>query len=390
MKLNNTLVLSTVTLALMATGCVKKQDNVTASGTYNASTGTTVTEDYNIADTNYNTTGTTTTDYNTADTNYNTTSTTATDYNTAGTNYDTSTNYETASPIVYDTSSDTSYSGVIPDNTVITTSSSGSNNYGSGEIIDNYSDTQSSGAFSTNSSGSNNSAYSYGGYSGTDYSSSSTSSSTARSRNTYSSTPTTHTSAPAPSGGGIHLQIAALKDYYAAKEFKNSLSLDPKYSVYIQRGTLNKVIISGISSVNEANILKERRFPGAFIVRNSGASSSSSSYSSGSSSTNYSDNYSYSDNSAYGGGYSSSSSNHSSSSALSGSVGVQIGAFSSRAKAQSVANSNSGRYKAIVEKGTSRGKTIYRVILTGFSSRSSAKRALASGKIPNGFVTTVH
>ena len=358
MKLNNGLLLSTLTFAVMSTGCVKKQDNVTPSGTYNA----------------ISTTATTTSN------------TTATDYNTAGANYDTTTNYETASPIVYDTgSSGATYSETVPDNTVITTGSNGANSYGSGEIIDNYSDTQSSGAFSTNSnsngSSNSNSAYSYGGYSGADYSSPTSSTSSSSQHHSYTS--------PSPSGG-IQLQIAALKDYYAAQEFKNSLSLDPKYSVYIKRGALNKVIISGISSVNEANLLKERRFPGAFIVHNSGSSSSSSSYSSGSSSTNYSDNYSYSDNSAYGGGYSSSSSNHSSSSASSGSVGVQIGAFSSRAKAQSVANSNSGRYHAIVEKGTSRGRTIYRVILTGFSSRSDAKRALASGRIPNGFVTTVH
>jgi hypothetical protein len=329
MKFNNGLVLSTVALALMATGCVKKQDNVTASGTYD-------------------------------------TSATTTSYDTGAS----STNYETASPLIYDTGSgvtnSSTYSEIIPDNTVITTDSSGS--YGSGEIIDNYSDTQSSGAFSTNNGSGESSSYSYGGYSGTDYSSSTTSSSSSQ------------------GGGGIHLQVAALKDYYAAEEFKNSLSLDSKYTAYIQRGAINKVIISGISSVSEANRLKERRFPGAFIVRNTGGNSSSSSaYGSSSygSSSNY--NASYTDNSAYG-SYNSSSS----SSGVSGSVGVQIGAFSSRGKAQSVANANSGQYKAIVEKGTSRGRTIYRVILTGFSSRSDAKRALSSGRIANGFVTTVH
>jgi len=335
MKFNNGLVLSTVALALMATGCVKKQDNVTASGTYNPSGATGI----------YDTTGTSTT----------------------------TANYETAGPLIYDTGTgvingtETSYSEIIPDSTVITTGNSVDYGTTGGEIIDNYSDTQSSGAFSTNGSG-NSSTYSYGGYSGTD----------------YSSSPTTTTSSSASSqSGGIHLQIAALKDYYAAEEFKNSLSLDPKYSAYIQRGALNKVIISGISSVNEANRLKERRFPGAFIVRNSGASSSSSSAYGSSSSSSYGS--SYTDNSTYG-SYNSSSS---SSSASSGSVGVQIGAFSSKAKAQSVANSNSGQYNAIVQKGTSRGRTIYRVILTGFSSRSSAKRALSSGRIANGFVTTV-
>jgi cell division septation protein DedD len=337
MKFNNGLVLSTVALALMATGCVKKQDNVTASGTYD-------------------------------------TSATTTSYDTGAS----STNYETASPLIYDTGSgvtnSSTYSEIIPDNTVITTDSGGS--YGSGEIIDNYSDTQSSGAFSTNNGSGESSSYSYGGYSGTDYSSTT-------SGTDYSST----TSSASSQSGGIHLQVAALKDYYAAEEFKNSLSLDSKYTAYIQRGALNKVIISGISSVSEANRLKERRFPGAFIVRNSGGSSSSSSTYGGSSSSHGS---SYTDNSAYGSYNSSSSSSSSSSSGVSGSVGVQIGAFSSRGKAQSVANANSGQYKAIVEKGTSRGRTIYRVILTGFSSRSDAKRALSSGRITNGFVTTVH
>ena len=334
MKFNNGLVLSTVALALMATGCVKKQDNVTASGTYDTSGATTI----------YDTTGTSTTNAT----------------------------YETAGPLIYDTGSGvvndgTTYTEIIPENTVVTTGNNA--NYGTGEIIDNYSDAQSSGAFSTNGSSGNSSTYSYGGYSGTDYSS--TTSGTG-----YSST----TSSTSSQSGGIHLQVAALKDYYAAEEFKNSLSLDPKYSAYIQRGALNKVIISGISSVNEANILKERRFPGAFIVRNSGGSSSSSS--SYGSSSNYDS--SYTDNNAYG-SYNSSSS----STGVSGSVGVQIGAFSSRGKAQSVANANSGQYKAIVQQGTSRGRTIYRVILTGFSSRSDAKRALSSGRIANGFVTTV-
>jgi len=341
MKFNNGLVLSTVALVLMATGCVKKQDNVTASGTYNPSGATGI----------YDTTGTTTA------------------------------NYETAGPLIYDTGTGvtdgTTYSEIIPENTVITTGNSVDYGTTGGEIIDNYSDTQSSGAFSTNGSSGNSSTYSYGGYSGTDYSSSPTTTTSS----TYSSS--------SPSGGGIHLQVAALKDYYAAEEFKNSLSLDPKYSVYIKRGALNKVIISGISSVNEANRLKERRFPGAFIVRNSGSSSSSSSAYGGStssygSSSSSSYGSSYTDNSTYG-SYNSSSS----SSATSGSVGVQIGAFSSKAKAQSVANSNSGQYNAIVQKGTSRGRTVYRVILTGFSSRSAAKRALASGQIANGFVTTV-
>jgi cell division septation protein DedD len=376
MKLNNGLLFSTVALALMATGCVKKQDNITTSGTYTTSTtNTTANGIYDTSNTS-----------STYDPSINTEITTTYDPSIGAT-----TTLETAQPIIYENQTNIGgYSEIVPDTTVITTTNQGVN---SGQIIDNYSDSYSSGAFSTGG-GAENSTYSnpYPSYSGTDYSRANNNN---NNNNNYSTS--TAYSAPAIStssiqSSGIHLQIAALKDYYAAEEFKNSLSLDPKYTAYIKRGSINKVIISGISSVNEANRLKKRRFPGAFIVRNSGRSSSSSSYSSAPaySGSSYSGGGAYSDNGAYGGGYSSSSSSTSSRSASSGSVGVQIGAFSSHSKAQSIANANSGKYQAIVQQGRSRGKRIYRVILTGFSSRSDAKRALSSGRIANGFVTTVH
>ncbi len=169
--------------------------------------------------------------------------------------------------------------------------------------------------------------------------------------------PTT-TTTTSGQGGGIHLQIAALKDYYTAEDYKNRLSLAPGLSAYVQRGTMNKVIVAGIPSIAEANRLKESRFPGAFIVQ--GASS-------GSYTPAVQPNYdttgggAYNVNNPYG---------SSSSSANTGSgVGVQVGAFGSQGKAQSVANSQSGQYTAIVKKI---GK-YYKVILTGFSSRSAAK-----------------
>jgi len=361
MKLNNGLLSSTIVLTLMVTGCVKKQDNMTASGTYNT----------------------------TANGTYNTSAVSTTYDPSVGTEM-----LETAQPLIYDNTLGTvsttgGYTEVLTDNTVVTTNGVGAtqvidnyNTVNSAPIVDNYSGAynNSNSAYSTSNSNSNQS-YSnpYAGYSETP--------SPQPSSSSYS-----YSSSSTEQGGGIHLQIAALKDYYAAKEFKNSLSLDPKYSAYVKRGAINKVIISGIGSVNEANRLKERRFPGAFIVRNSGSSSSSSSSympSSTSSSSAYGSSYSsggesYTDNSAYG-SYSSSSP-----SASSGSIGVQIGAFSSRSKAQSVANAQAGSHHAIVEQGSSRGRTIYRVILTGFSSRYEAKRALSSGQISNGFVTTVH
>ena len=173
------------------------------------------------------------------------------------------------------------------------------------------------------------------------------------------------TSYPAPSaptggqGGGIHLQVAALKDYYAAEEFKNTLSLAPGQSAYVQRGAMNKVIVSGISSVAEANRLKNSRFPGAFIVQGGqggGGYTPEPSYNTGGGAYSINDPYAVSSSS--------------SSSTSVGGIGVQIGAFSSRAKAQEVADmKRGGKYTPVVKKI---GR-YYKVILTGFSSRSEAK-----------------
>ena len=186
----------------------------------------------------------------------------------------------------------------------------------------------------------------------------------------YSSSSTSSSSNSSSQGGGIHLQIAALKDYYAAKEFKDSLSLDPKYSAYVKRGSINKVIISGISSVSEVNRLKERRFPGAFIVKGGSSYSSSSNASSSSSSYNYETNYTV--NNPYG------TTTAVSHSGNANGIGVQVGAFSSKSKAKSVANSASSKYSPFVKMGKSNGKRIYKAILTGFSSEREARRFIAN------------
>jgi len=179
------------------------------------------------------------------------------------------------------------------------------------------------------------------------------------------------TSSSAGQSGGIQLQIAALKDYYSAEDYKNRLTLAPGLSAYIKRGAMNKVIVTGISSVSEANRLKESRFPGAFIV--SGGTS-------GGYTPAVQPNYSttYSVNNPYG----TSSSTYATTSGNSG-IGVQIGAFGSRSKAQSVANSQSGQYPATVKKV---GR-LYKVILTGFSSRSAAKSH--AGRV-GGFVVSTY
>jgi len=187
-------------------------------------------------------------------------------------------------------------------------------------------------------------------------------------------TNTSYTTNSSYSGGGVQLQVAALSSYYAAQEFKNGLSLDPQYSAYIKKGRMNKVIIKGFSSRAEAKALAARQFPGAFIVSGSSSYSSTPSYSGSSSS--------YSTNSSY----SSSSSAHTASG-----IGIQVGAFSSKTKARSVAQSKAGgKYTAIVKTATVRGRTIYKAIILGFSSRADAKRAIASGRFGDAFVVSIH
>ena len=182
------------------------------------------------------------------------------------------------------------------------------------------------------------------------------------------------TSYPAPvtaavgQGGGIHLQIAALKDYYAAEEFKNTLSLAPGQSAYVQRGPMNKVIVTGISSMQEANQLKETRFPGAFIVQGSGGGYTppvTPAYDTGA----------YTTNDPYG--------TPSAAPVGNTGIGVQIGAFSTNSKAQSVADANRGQYSPIVKKIGG----LYKVILTGFPNRSAAK---AHASQVGGFVVSTY
>jgi hypothetical protein len=189
---------------------------------------------------------------------------------------------------------------------------------------------------------------------------------------TYPSTPVTPSVSTA---GGIHLQIAALKDYYTAENYKNRLSLEPGLSAYVVRGAMNKVIVAGIPSVAEANRLKESRFPGAFIVK--GASSGGSTY------TPPVD--PYGSTTSTGGVYTIDNPYgvSSSSSGVSSGIGVQIGAFGSQGKAQSVASSQSSQYPAVVKKI---GK-YWKVILTGFASRSAAK---AHASRVGGFVVDVY
>jgi len=388
MKYNTGIVLSTV-VALLLTGCVKPTgeanttgtdtktfDDTATSGTYtdtqsdasytptyandviNATTSDTVygtSEIDNTVIATDNTYGATSTYDNTQA--YGTTTTTP--------SYDTSSTYGTAP----------SY-----DNTVTTAPSYGTAGgaYGNPNASGGYNTSNDVYGTSTSSSS--------GGYNNTSNNvyGTSTSSSSGGYNNTYSSTPaTTNTgtyttnnsygSSSSSGGGGIHLQVAALKDYYSALEYKNNLSLDPKYSAYVKKGSTNKVIVTGLESRSAAKALAARQFPGAFIVAGSPLnSSSSSSYSSSSSSSSYG---------------SSSSSNGSSYSG--NGIGVQVGAFSSYSKAKVAAKNAAGsRYTALVKTVDSRGKKIYKAIITGFSSASPARSAIASGEFGSAFLVT--
>jgi len=276
--------------------------------------------------------------------------------------------YEEAAPIVYEDTAVPADSGVIyselpADETVITTENT-TVNPGTPVYTNPY---ETAGASYPDPYGGQSSATSYPA--ATNY----PTSINYPEATSYPSAPTTSYPQPTPQGSGISLQVAALKNYYSAEEFKNSLTLSPGQSVYVQKGPMNKVIVTGISSMSEANRLKESRFPGAFVV--SGGQSGgytppvSPAYDTGSGSGAYNVDY------PYGGGATSSASTGGSG------IGVQVGAFSSRSKAQSVANSHGGRHSATVKKV---GR-LYKVILTGFSSRSAA-RAYASRV--GGFVTT--
>jgi len=243
------------------------------------------------------------------------------------------------------------------------------------------------GVYGGTPSGGNN----YGGYSGGGYSDpysppanssggytpqiddpySSTSSNNRYSTNTPYGSPSPSYSSPSSSNSnikGIKLQVAAFKDYAAAEEFKDNISLPPQYTAYIQRGSINKVIVAGIPSRAKAKELANRQFPGAFIIGGTPTYSNSSSSSSS---------------------YQPYSSNNNSSSGLNikSGIGVQVGAFSSKEKARSVAQERAkGKYTAVVKTATVGGRTIYKAIILGFKNREEAKKAIESGEVGNGFI----
>jgi len=166
---------------------------------------------------------------------------------------------------------------------------------------------------------------------------------------------------------GIQLQVAALKDYYAAEEFRKNLSIDPKYGSYVKRGAINKVIITGIPTREEAKALATRQFPGAFIVGGFETGSSASS----------------------GVSYSSSSPSYSQPAVgtPNNGIGVQVGAFSSKAKAKAVAQERArGEYTAVVKTAKVRGRIMYKAILLGFASKTDARRAIESGRFGDAFI----
>lgn len=243
--------------------------------------------------------------------------------------------YEEAQPIIYEGSGNTVSDGTVITGTEINQPTTYSDPYTTAGATTTYPDPYATG----------------GGTTSTTYPDPYASGSTM-----ISDYPVTTTSSTVGEAGGIHLQIAALKDYYTAEDYKNRLSLEPGLSAYVKRGTMNKVIVAGIPSVAEANRLKQTRFPGAFIVQ-------------GGTSTGYTPSVQPNYGSTTSSPYTVDTPYGASASTGSSSFGVQVGAFGSQGKAQAVANSQSGQYPAVVRKIGQ----YYKVILTGFSNRSAAK-----------------
>jgi chitinase len=233
--------------------------------------------------------------------------------------------------------------------------------------------TTSSGSTNSTYGSSTTSTYGTGAYSypsGTTYTYPSTTSTSTSSTTTRPYTPATTTTTSSSSSNatmannckGIHLQVASLASSSLAENYRKSLSLSGSQKSYVKSvDGKNKVIICGISSINEANTLKSTKFPGSFVVSGSATSSSSATTPSSSSTTSTS-----------------------SSSSKSG-VGIQIGAFSSKVAASNAIASYNGKYTSEIKEVKSNGKTLYKAILKGFKNEAEAKSAISSGKV-TGFI----
>jgi cell division septation protein DedD len=405
MKYNNKMVISLILLTLFNTGCVKPTEEVNSAKddnnalVYNEQPNT-VTYDNSTpiiyADPTASTTATASTVSNSSGI-YDTTTADTTTTTIQGTeHYQPAMGQITTSNNIYGSTS--SSSNTIPNNINDEIYANNDNNsYNNGytnnsssnglynnsyynNIDDPYTNSGSSSNYSRSRSGSNSYSASSSHNNNYGYSYSN--------NNSYSSNSNYDYSSNSSSSGGIELQVAAFKDYYSAKEFKNNLSIPPKYSAYIKKGAMNKVIIKGFSSRAEAKALASREFPGAFIVSGSSSSSSYHSYNSPSSYSSHRNNNSYHLNYTTNTSYSSPS--YSNSSYTKGKIGIQVGAFSSKSKARSIAKSKAGgKYTAIVKKATVRGRTVYKAIIVGFSSRREAKRAIASGRFGDAFVVSL-
>ncbi|MBD3793109.1 MAG: SPOR domain-containing protein [Campylobacterales bacterium] len=162
--------------------------------------------------------------------------------------------------------------------------------------------------------------------------------------------------------GGIQLQVAAYSNAALAEQKRAELSLDPKYRTFVEPSGNGyyRLLIEGFTSRAEAEELKNRQFPNGLVKGStpSTVSSATSTYS------------------------------NTSSTVGSGSVGIQVGAYSSYDAAQSAAQSVAAGRPVKVNTGNLNGKTIYKGIVLGFTSYNDAKNALATGQFGNGFVVT--
>ena len=169
----------------------------------------------------------------------------------------------------------------------------------------------------------------------------------------------------------IHLQIQAVENYKVAKNIKNSLMLKPGQFAYIKRGRLNKIIIGGIKSEEEAILLRDTQHPGSFIVYPENNELENSYTTNNDDLAGYKENNNNNPNSNYSG------------------VAIQIGAFSSRETANKVSNEYQGTHNTKIIRVENNGNTLYKVMIINFNTRDEAEAEQSNYNLVDSFITYI-
>lgn len=166
----------------------------------------------------------------------------------------------------------------------------------------------------------------------------------------------------------LHLQIEAVEDYKLAKKIRESLELKLGQFSYIKRGRLNKIVIGGINSEEEANFLRDTQYPGSFIVYPEN-NKLENNYS-----TNDDDNAAYEtkqEDNYYTG------------------IAIQIGAFRDKSTAERVSNNYRGSYKTKIIKAVINSITLYKVLIIGFPTREEAEKEKINSNLIDSYITYI-